>query len=100
MKGNLFTFTSTAISAKNLYSYRYSFFTQVSNPITPLFNASLSLMYSPAGDNTLFINSGLSYSIKENRDIGLISQLFLASFSGGPYKFQGEAIFTRLKWSF
>jgi hypothetical protein len=48
----------------------------------------------------VFINPGITYSIKENWDIDVISQLFLASFNGGLYKFQGEAIYTRLKWSF
>ena len=100
MNANLQAITSTAISAKNLYPYRYSFFTQVSDPLTPLFSASLSLIYSPAGDNAFFINPGLSYSIKENWDIDLVSQLFLGSFSGSAYKFQGEAIYGRLKWSF
>lgn len=99
MHANLLALTSLAISAKNLYPYRYSFFTQLSHPFTPLFNGSLSVIYSPAGDNALFINPALSYSIKENWDIDLVGQLFLASFSG-PYKFQGEVIYTRLKWSF
>ena len=100
MHANLLSLTSLSISAKNLYPYRYSFFTELTVPITPLLNTNLAMIYSPAGDNAMFINPGISYSIKENWDIDLISQLFLASFNGGYYKFQGEAIYTRLKWSF
>jgi hypothetical protein len=100
MHANLLALTALSISAKNLYPYRYSAFTELTIPITPLLSTNLAVIYSPAGDNAVFINPGITYSIKENWDIDVISQLFLASFNGGLYKFQGEAIYTRLKWSF
>lgn len=92
--------TTSTLSAKTLSPYNYSIFTEVTYPFTPLFNGTLAVIYSPAGDNALFINPGLTYSIKENWDIDLISQLFVASILGSDYKFQSKQVYIRLKWSF
>ncbi len=100
MRANLGDITAIAISAKNLYPYRYSLFTEVTYPATPLLNTSLAVIYSPSGDNAVFVNPGISYSIKENWDLDLVGQVFMGSFYQSSYKFQGAAIYTRLKWSF
>jgi len=97
---NLSDITALNISAKNLYPYRYSVFAMVSYPVTPLLNTSLALIYSPAGDNAVFINPDISYSITNNWDIDLVGQLFVASFNNSQYGFKGEAIYGRLKFSF
>lgn len=89
-----------SISAKKLSPYAHSFLIQVSYPITPLLNASLVNIYSP-GDQALFLNPAITYSIKENWSIDILSQLF---FTDNPltnrYDLLGNSLFFRLKWSY
>ncbi|MCH2021401.1 MAG: hypothetical protein MK207_02875 [Saprospiraceae bacterium] len=86
-------------SAKNLYPYRYSIFLTVMHPITPMFNAGLTAVYSPGESHSLFVSPNFSYSIKENWDISLIGQIILNK-SGSYYVSTVQVVFLRLKFSF
>lgn len=86
------------ISAKTLSPYKYNFFAQAMYPFTPILNGGLGLLYSPA-DHALFINPTLTYNIKEDWDIDLVSQLFFANVNG-EYKDQAELLYFRLRWSY
>jgi len=86
-------------SARNLYIYQWAIFAQNAYTFTPSISASLSLIYSPGGDNALFINPSISYSIKENWDIDCIGQIFLGN-QHDNYTNISQSIFTRLKYSF
>lgn len=90
---------SFELSAKNLYPYKYSAMLGVTHSFTPLFSGSLSVVYSPGESHALFISPTLAYSIKENWDIDLISQITLNK-SGNKYISPIQYIFLRLKFSF
>ena len=86
-------------SAKNLYPYRYSLFLTVTHPITEMFNAGVTVVYSPVESHSMFISPNFSYSIKENWDISLIGQLTFNK-SGQYYLSPSQVFFLRLKFSF
>jgi hypothetical protein len=87
------------LSAKNLYPYRHSIFSQVSYPFTPLLNGSLALIYSPVEVNALFLNPTFTYSIAQNWDLDLVGQISLSKEDRG-YVSPVQALFIRFKWSF
>jgi hypothetical protein len=93
---NLNEFYFMDLSAKTLSLTRWSFMAMMSYPITPLFNASLSAMYSP-NDNSFYIGPNLTYSMAENLDFSFVSQSFFSDASQGG---KGHFIFLRLKKSF
>lgn len=86
------------VSAKNLSPYTHSFLVQASYPVTPLLNVGLATVYSP-GDQAMFLNPTLTYSIKENWSIDLVSQMFFA-LSSNKYDLLGNSLFMRIKWSY
>ncbi len=92
----LFTFE---LSARNLYPYRWSIFTQFNYPVTPLTNVGMAIIYSPAKTHSLFLNPMWTYSIKENWDLNLIGQIVFNK-EENLYKSPLQAIFLRLKYSY
>lgn len=95
---NIFNIALVQVSAKNLSPYQHSILAQASYPINPLLNVSLANIYSP-GDNALFINPVITYSIKENWSVDVLSQLFFTNLNG-KYDLYGNSLFMRLKWSY
>ncbi len=93
---DLFSFN---LSAKNLYPYRFALFTQATQPISPLLNATLSAIYSPGEAHALFVNPTLGYSMAANWDLTLTGQL---TFSQGLERYSSpvQAVFLRIKYSF
>ena len=87
------------LSAKNLSPFKYSVFGQISGNITPIINGNVAVMYSPAG-HSLFIIPGMTFSIEENWDLLMTSQIFLADPGIGGYQSMGSRVYLRLKWSF
>jgi len=87
------------LSAKNLYPYRHSIFTQVQYPFTPLFNGGIAFIYNPVSVHALFINPTLIYSLSTNLDADLISQIVLGQETEG-YNSPVQSVFLRLKYSF
>lgn len=98
LEGNLFA-SAFNISAKTLSPYKYNFLLQMTYPITPILNASLITLYSPGKDHALFLNPVLTYNIKENWDIDVVAQIFLAK-AVEKYTDQAELLYFRLRWSY
>ncbi|MCB0746736.1 MAG: hypothetical protein KDC90_04665, partial [Ignavibacteriae bacterium] len=85
-------------SAKNLSPARYSIFTSLQYPITPLFNASAALILNPS-DGSFFVNPSADISISQDVYILISGQFFL----GGNYTEWGEYgqfYYLRIKWNF
>ncbi len=95
IRGNLI---QTDISPKNLLPYKYSIFLQGSYPFNPIFQGSLSTMYSP-GAHSLFIFPQLNFSIEENWQLDVISQLLFAK-QEESFQSRGKYFFVRLQWSY
>jgi len=86
------------LSAKNLYPYRHAAFASAQYPITPLWNGSLTAIYSPGPANAFFLNPRIAYSLKANWDIDLTGQIVF--FENEGYTSPLQALFLRTKWSF
>jgi hypothetical protein len=85
------------VSAKNLFPFRYSVIVQGAYPVSPLFNASFGVLYSPGPHATILL-PGLTYSLQENLDLDLLGQLFLVDT--GRFESLANVLFLRVKWSF
>ena len=94
---NLFNFR---LSARNLYPYRWSVLMQTGYPITPLLQAGLALIYSPAATHPLFANPSLSVSIADNWGLDLVGQLVMEKNDTQGYGSPLQAVFLRLKYSY
>ncbi len=92
-------FSQERLTARNLSPFRYAAFLQASYRTHPLVNVSTSVIYYPNKRNPLFINPGISYSMKPNFDLDLISQLYFERSLDG-YGALAKLIFLRAKWSF
>lgn len=86
-------------SAKDLYPHRYSVFLMFSHPITQMFNAGLTAVYSPSESHSLLLSPNFSYSIKENWDLSLVGQITFNT-AGGYYVSPVQVFFLRIKFSF
>lgn len=95
---NITQFTSEALSAKNIFPFKYTAFVEISYPFTPILKGSLGSMYSPSG-NSLIILPTITYSVADNWALDIVGQSFFAE-SKGSYVTLGNAIFFRLKWGF
>jgi len=88
---------SGTLTAKNLMPTDWSFFAQVSDNITPLLSAELSVIYGLDPD-FIFTMPSLTYSLSDNWDITLLEQ--------GVYDIKNNAskpfnsIYIRMKWNF
>ncbi len=92
-------FSQERLTAKNLSPFRYASFLQVSYSVHPLVIVSASTIYYPNKRDPLFINPGISFSMKPNFDIDLISQLYFDRHLD-DYEAQAKLVFLRAKWSF
>jgi hypothetical protein len=95
---NITQLTSSTLSAKNIFPFRYTLFAEVSYAFSPIFKASLGGMYSLSG-NSLIILPTLTYSIAENWALDLVGQSFYSQ-QNGSYHPLGNSIYLRLKYSF
>ncbi|MEZ4923698.1 MAG: hypothetical protein R2780_11045 [Crocinitomicaceae bacterium] len=88
----------STLSAKNLLPTQFAAFANIGGAFTPIFSGGMSVMYLPDIQG-LFLIPTLAYSIKENWDLDLVSQLLFAEY---PTTFTNvsNAIFIRLRWSF
>ena len=91
-------FTGSSLSAKSLMPFRHSFFVQAGKGITPLLNGSMAAIYSPE-DQTFIMMPSLTCSVSNNWELSLVGQSFFHQ-SGSTYGTMGNAVFTRLRWSF
>jgi len=88
------------LSAKNLSICEWNLFAQISYPLTPRLNGSLSSMYFIDG-KSCYAGISLDYSVIENLDLSVIAQYFYLnnkiSTVGDMNMFMG---FVRIKYSF
>ncbi|MDP4209886.1 MAG: hypothetical protein Q8928_13825 [Bacteroidota bacterium] len=86
------------LSPKNLSFTPVSVLTQIAYPITPLFNASLSVMYFPKLKG-FFVGPTFVYSVTDNIDFSLITQSFAGQLITSQTTYF-HMTFLRLKWNF
>lgn len=76
---NFLEFYSGPLTVKKLSFSKWNFSGQLSYPITPLCNISMSGMYFPDLKG-YYAGPGLSYSLKENTELSIIGQIFSGDF--------------------
>ncbi|HXC04263.1 MAG TPA: hypothetical protein VNZ86_05880, partial [Bacteroidia bacterium] len=62
---NILELSTTTLSAKNIFPFKYTGIVQASYSFTPILKGSFGAMYSPSG-NSLIALPSLSYSISDN----------------------------------
>jgi hypothetical protein len=90
--------TTEALSAKNIFPFKYTGFAEITYSFTPILKASLGGMYSPSG-NSIIILPTVTYSISDNWVLDLIGQSFFSE-QGTGYRPLGNAVYMRIKWGF
>lgn len=95
---NIAEFYFMQMSPQNMSLTEYSIMGQATYPITPLFNGTISAMYSP-NDNSVYFGPSVNYSLKDNLELSVYTQYFTSQTpveEGG----KGAFLYWRLKWSF
>ncbi len=87
-----------ALSAKNIFPFKYTVFGEVSYSFTPILKAMFGAMYSPTGNSVVLLPT-ITYSMADNWMLDLVGQSFLSA-QNGNYGSLGNSIFLRIKWSF
>jgi hypothetical protein len=95
---NITQLTSAALSAKNIFPFKYTAFAEASYSFTPILKATLAGMYSPGGSSIIILPS-FSYSIAENWILDLVGQSFFSK-QNGTYGSVGNSIYLRIKLGF
>jgi len=85
-------------TTKTISFSKFSWFGQISYPITPLLNSSLSLMYFPSLGNGYFVMPSLAYSASNNMEISLLGQRFSGKFNSVEENL--NMFFLRFRYSF
>ena len=96
---NAFLTNGQGLSAKSLYPYDWSVLVSGQYPVTPLFNAGLSMVYSLDKTHPLFLSPVLTYSLAANWDLDLTGQFFCLKIDKS-YVLSQSGMYLRLKWSF
>ena len=96
--GSFSTMFASSLNVKNLTPSKLDLFGQVSYPVSPLINVSLSGMLNP-WDMSYYIGPSATFSLTDNISLMLVGQMFfgdqLTEF--GDY---GQMFFIDLKWNF
>jgi hypothetical protein len=95
-------FYSSDLDVKNLGFTPWSFFANISYPITPLLTGSLAAIWYPEWKGA-YLGPTLDLSLKNNFDLSLILQYFTAEFPdplGVKNRENNIFGFFRFKWSF
>lgn len=87
------------LSARNLYPYRWSTYVSGQWTIGSLSSAGLTLIYSPVDMHPLFSVATITYSMAQNWDLDLTTQIAFDD-SVENFKMQTIAFYLRFKWSF
>ena len=85
-------------SAKNLSPSKYSFFSQLQYPITPLLNATIATIVNPT-DGSLLLNPSAEFSLNEDLFLLGTCQFFIGEDRTEWGEF-GQFYYLRLKWNF
>ena len=100
--GSFLQLYSGNLDVKNLGFTEWSFFANISYPITPLFTGSFATIWYPERKGA-YLGPSLDLSIKDNLVLSLILQYFTAEFdkpSGVISRESNTFGFLRLKWNF
>ena len=95
-------FYSGNLDVKTLGFTTWSFFANISYPITPLLNASFATIWYPEWKGA-YLGPSLDLSLNNNLELSLIFQYFTAEFedpSGAENREKDTFGFLRFKWSF
>lgn len=93
-----FLLFGSSLSADNPSFSRYQLMTQASYPFLPIWNGSFAAIWYP-DEEALFISPTLSYSIHQNVDINLLTQIFIGS-NDSVFGSAGNVAMTSIKWNF
>jgi hypothetical protein len=92
--------STSDFTIRDLSNYRWSTFVQSAYQLSPLVNASISVMAFP-GSNAIFLNPAVSISLSQNMDLGVFGQLYFdENILTDKYSSINPSGFLRLKWSF
>jgi hypothetical protein len=89
----------SALEPNRLMPVKWSALVTVSKPITPIFNGTLTTLWSP-NRNLLLLMPALTYNIRENWDLDLTGQFFFWELPERSFSDRYDAVFLRLRWSF
>jgi len=90
------------LDVKNLSFTEWSFFANLSYPLTPLINGGFAVIYYPQWKG-IYLGPSFDLSLNSNFDLSLIVQHFTAEFdnpSGGSSRENNTFGFLKFKWSF
>lgn len=90
--------TSARLTARDLSPFLHSTFLQASYNFHPLIGGGLATIYYPSA-SAFFFNPNVTFSLKENLDLDLISQLYFDDLND-RFKAQVRLFYARIKWSF
>lgn len=86
------------LAADNPSFSKYQITTQGSYPISPIWNASLALIGYP-DEEAVFISPSIAYSVSQNIDINLFTQVFAGS-DESAFSNAGNIVAASAKWNF
>jgi hypothetical protein len=89
---------ATSLSAKNLYPFKYTFYTGAMKSLSPITSLGMSVIYSPTFNSLLFFPS-FSWNVANNFDVATFLQSSISKHKG-HFSAQGHAFYLRTKWSF
>ncbi len=95
-------FYSVNLDVKNLAFTEWSFFANLSYPLTPLIKGGFAVIYYPQWKG-IYLGPSFDLSLNTNFDLSLIVQHFTAEFdnpSGGSFRENNTFGFLKFKWSF
>ena len=93
-----FLLFGSSLSADNPSFSRYQLMTQASYPFSPLWNGSFATIWYP-DEEALFLSPALTYSLHQNIDLNLLTQIFLGS-SDSVFGSAGSVAMASVKWNF
>lgn len=96
--GGIDLFMNQNLTAKSLTPARWSLFTQLMYPLTPLMTVNATAIINPL-DGSLFAGPSLSYSLSDNLQLALFTQMFFGD-EGTEFGDYGKFFFMRIKGSF
>jgi len=97
--GDLSQLFTIELSARNLYPFRYTVFTQIGYPLGSLANLGGAIIYSPVEAQAVFFTPTITYSLKQNLDLDFVAQI-LFNDDGNRFVSPVQAGFLRVKWSY
>jgi hypothetical protein len=93
-----FLLFGSSLSADNPSFSRYQLMTQASYPFSPIWNGSFAAIWYP-DEEALFLSPSVSYSLHQNIDVNLLTQIFIGS-NDSVFGSAGSVAMASVKWNF